>query len=343
MNVADFFGKASEIVARNDGTALVIGRISMIVFGAVAIIVLLMLIMWLARQCIGARPRSFEHFEDASWETTAFVPFLQAKLTNLNTLKKSLGDMSDAVENTQDSLEGAKENICTVTENIHDTYVNAHMSGIDPTLAMADKVTQDKRLASRKARAERGWKRREAGFTAKHGLPLVECFANTSTVASLIVQIGTACDDITDTLANITELGKSPEFHDIITQFIAIEGNIQFTNPFLENNATITGNTVATIRDMPKPDVTAKTEGFDGGNPDPDTYYKNKYSSLAMKEATTIAAASEMITNGSKFLDAVQDLVARSKNALDVDKKTKAAMQELKNGKVTPAYMDEKK
>ena len=345
MNVAEFFGKASDVVARNDGAALVIGRLTMVLLGVFAVIALLMLIMWLAQQCIGARPQNFEHFED-SWEATAFVPYLQDKLKGINELKKSLGSISDSVENAQDSLEGAKENICTVTEDIHDNYINAHMSGVDPNLASEPKDKQDKRLGSRKERAEKAWKRRQAEFKAKHGLPVVECFdVDTSTSAALIVQIGTACDDINDTVANITELAKSPEFQDVITQVMAIEGSIQFTTPFLVNNATVTGNNVATIRNMPKPESTstdvsgAKTEGFDGSL-DPDTYYKNKYPELAAKEAKAVAAASSMISNASHFVDSVKNLVSRSKNSLDVNNKTKAKAVDLEKGKVNPAYMD---
>ena len=343
MNVTEFFGKASDVVARNDGAALVIGRLTMVLLGVFAVISLLMLIMWLAQQCIGARPQNFEHFED-SWEATAFVPYLQDKLKGINELKKSLGSISDSVENAQDSLEGAKENICTVTEDIHDNYINAHMSGVDPNLASEPKDKQEKRLGSRKERAEKAWKRRQAEFKAKHGLPVVECFdVDTSASATLIVQIGKACDDINDTVANIMELAKTPEIQDVITQMMAIEGSIQFTTPFLVNNATVTGNNVSTIRNIPKPaDISGAEakEGFDGGSLDPDTYYKNKYPDVAAKEAAAVAAATSMISNGSHFLDTIKDIVSRSKNSLDVDNKTKATSVDLQNGKITPAYMD---
>lgn len=347
MNVAEFFGKASDVVARNDGAALVIGRLTMVLLGVFAVIALLMLIIWLAQQCIGARPQNFEHFED-SWETKLFVPYLQDKLKGINELKKSLNSISDSVENAQDDLEGAKENICTVTEDIHDNYINARMSGIDPNLVSEPKDKQDKRIGSRKERAEKSWKRRQAEFKAKRGFPVVECFdVDTSTSATLIVQISTVCDDINDTVANITELSKSPEFQDVITRLMAIEGSIQFTTPFLVNNATVTGNNVATIRNIPKPenistDVSStKTEGFDGSL-DPDTYYKNKYPEVAAKEAAAVAAATTMISSASHFLDSVKNLVSRSKNSLDVNNKTKATSVELQKGNITPAYMDEK-
>ena len=402
MNVTEFFGKASEVVARNDASALVIGRITMIVLGIVAIIGLLMIIIWLVNRCVGARPMNFEHYDNAptDWETTKYVPFLQAKLTYLTKMKTEIGKMSEVIYDVEDSLDAGKENICSATESIRDDYINARMSGIDPNLATESKETQAKRLAARKARAENDWKRRQATFKAKSHKNLVECFdAKTSTSVSIIIQISTTCDDIMDTINNLNEFFRSPEFGDVITHYYAIEGSIEFTTPFIVNNAIIVGNNVSTIRNMPKPDVSAQTstgtttatasattvtpasktdtkasttdtkdapatadtttdakdasvtadasatantttEGFD--DPDPELYYKTNNPDVAAKEASTIETASNFISGLPRFKGAIDMLVNKTKNSVDVIKKTKLTTKDLKDGKIMPAYLDKK-
>jgi len=351
MNVHEFFNNASNAVARNDAAALVIGRFGIVGLTICAIIGLIMLIIWLAQQCLPARPMNFEHFEDGDWDNKTFVPFLQEKLKSLNTLKKDLDSVANNVENAQDNLEGAKEDICTVTEEIHDNYVNARMSGVDPTIANEDKATQDKKLASRQARAEHGWKRKQANFSKTHGRSLVECFddkVDTSSKASILAQISTTCDDMNDKIEDIKELGQSKEFQETITMFISITGSIEFTKPFLLNNATITGNNLSNIRDMPKPDVTATTdvsgakatEGF--ADADPQKFFAMTYPDISNKYDATVSAATNMVSAAGNFLEAVKHIKGDAKDALTLSKKIKQTTQDLKDGKVTPAYLDEK-
>jgi hypothetical protein len=156
-----------------------------------------------------------------------------------------------------EDLDTAKDNICDVLDDIQSNFVQSRMSGVDPMLAKQPKSEQDKKLAKRKERALKDWKRRKTVWSKRNNLTVVECFDNagSDSTAVAIVQINTTCDDIEDTLANLQEQINSPDIQEVVKLFYSVYGGVEFSNPFLMNTAVVVSNNVSTIRNMKKPDV----------------------------------------------------------------------------------------
>jgi DNA-binding ferritin-like protein len=353
---------------------------------------------WLAQQCTGYNAMYFEHFADASGETKTdvsgakkidmsgneppktFAEFLnKVILKNLNDTKTNLMTANNRLDDIMEDLDTAKDNICDVLDDIQTNFVQSRLSGVDPTLAKQPKSEQDKKLAIRKERALKDWKRRKTIWTKRNYLPVVECFNTTGSdsTAVAIVQINTTCDDIEDTLANLQEQINSPDIQDVVKLFNSVYGGVQFSTPFLMNTAVVVSNNVSTIRNMAKPDVkpdappaatedkaaaatpeaaakpaaTEATPATPAAEPTTEGFadivgfmntFTTSYSDVHKKYNDTINQASSVTRQINSFITMVDDLKKRTADSKELNKKIKKANKELKDGKVTPAYMDEK-
>ena len=158
---------------------------------------------WLAQQCTGYNAMYFEHFKDVSGATKTdvsgakktdisgakkidmsgneppktFPEFLnKVILKSLNDTKTNLMTANNRLDDIMEDLDTAKDNICDVLDDIQTNFVQSRMSGIDPTLAKQPKSEQDKKLAIRKERALKDWKRRKTVWTKRNYFTVVECF-----------------------------------------------------------------------------------------------------------------------------------------------------------------------
>ena len=336
-------------------------------------------VWWLAQRCTGYNPTSFEHFADLSSakSTTDIsggtpVPktlgeYLQNFiLKNANDTKNALMKASNSLDDAMDGLNDAKENICSVLEDIQSNFVSSHLSGVDPALASEPKDIQDKKIASRQARAQKDWERRKKIWTARHHQPLLECFYDVSgatsgdlsgsvdPVSMAISQINSTCDDINDILTDLQDQIQSPDVQAVIQMVLSTDGSINFATPFMNNTAMIVVNNASIIRNMPKPNVvstvsagknTTTTEGFDNMSDAVTTFnnqFKSNYPDVSQKYTTSTSQASSLTADISRFLDTVANLQKRAKDASDMNKKIKKTQQDIKDGKITPAFMDDK-
>lgn len=329
---------------------------------------------WLAQQCTGYNAMSFEHFADASGATKTDISgsktppppqtladFLnQVILKNVNDTKTNLMMANNRLDDIMGDLDSAKDNICGVLDDIQNNFVQSRLSGVDPMLAKQPPEEQAKKLAIRKERALKDWKRRKDVWTKRHNEPIVECFdaAGADPVAAAIVQINTVCDDVADTLANLQEQIHSPEIQDVVKSYFSIHGGLQFSTPFLMNTAVVISNNVSTIRNMPKPDVTPETKPAEkeekpAGTAAPTTegfedignfmkIFIMSYPDVNKKYNDTVNQANNMTRQINQFITVVDDLKKRTADAKALNTKMNKSNQDLKDGKVTPAYMDDK-
>ena len=302
-------------------------------------------------------------------------------LKSLNDTKTNLMTTNNRLDDIMEDLDTAKDNICDVLDDIQTNFVQSRLSGVDPTLAKQLKSEQDKKLAIRQERALKDWKRRKAVWIKRNNLTVVECFdtAGTDSTAAAIVQINTTCDDIEDILVNLQEQINSPDIQDVVKLYISVYGGVQFSTPFLMNTAVVISNNVSTIRNMPKPDVKptpaatedkaaattpaapaaeakpaapaeapaapaatpAAVEGFKDIGDFFITFTKS-YPDVNKKYSDTVNQANSIIGQINHFITMVDALKKRTADAKALNKKLKQSNQDLKDGKVTPAYMDEK-
>jgi hypothetical protein len=183
----------------------------------------------------------------------------------------------------------------------------------------------------------------------RHHATLVECFANSE--GSTLAQITTTCDDIEDILTNLQEQIQSSEIQEVVNLYFSIGSSVDFATPLLLNRAVVVSNNVSTIRDMPKPEVKttdvsgAVKEGFEGKKEDREKFmlqFMTQSPDIYKKYKDSSERANNMIRDIGRFFEGLKILQKRTVDMKDINSKMKTANQNLKDGKITPTYMEEK-
>jgi hypothetical protein len=148
----------------------------------------------------------------------------------------------------------------------------------------------------------------------------------------------------TDTTATSATTTETKATGDTTTETKPSSGATTDTKPASDatdtKDASANADTTTDTKDASATATTTTTEGFD--DPDPDLYYKANNPDVYAKEASTIATATHFISMTGHFKGAIEMLVNKTKNSVDVIKKTKLTTKDLKDGKITPAYLDKK-